>query len=1075
MYSPLEQIQKLQLLLLKHDIHLFPQGFENSQEQIKELIQIIKDDQDFNDNLQREVNRFLALDPEQFKQVLDYETNFLIYKQYDEKILEYNQHQKRIRRCDIPNIQAFIHNYWIRDQDQVQLMEDIFVELNQYKAQADQEILRIDRGHIMEIKTLNCPPEVALRVAEMMIILLNNCTRTQNNAWQQFKRMLNNPGEFLQKMMQFQVEKVSINPIIIARNIFENINYVQCQRSGQFAYTMYKWSEYQFRIVDILNNFQIGIEDLQKHKQAQKFKENLQEIKQKIQTLEQVIHENKYFKKPQRLDKEDRAKKVLKCVRQFERLQTVVQPKQYGINIIKYVNNFLDQQLFPKDQIDLLLKEIYSDVFPNYTIFFNETNQQPYQYPLKLNNILIQNTNLDKVAQDLLLLIKNPISQYNNLKQLNSLINQSTLTEQINALVYQLYLNIQMYSEQYFQKILMLIHQFILLIHNQTEFLLHPILKILDFTKTERQCLMGLIKYIKKKCIINLQHQNQLLFKGIPLIDYLIDSYFEDNQNKFKLQFSQKQQEDIKEIIMKEKLDVDETIDNIIENYQIIQKSKEYYIEVSKGIENIQQGIIDNNKQSVILGQKNIEYYKFTQNLIDQNSNLSRQKTILENQLKILIDKDLMLKVQIDKSKQIQSKPIHHGIKYNELGFFKYLSKFNPISFFAAKITLIQLGIFTFTPDMIKKHLGSQTDFKRLTSLTINHLTYNQFTQLHRLLTDFNEEAYLSKSQTVAIQNIIKRPFRILHLGRLKVNNEELMIIRSDLLQKIRVIKNKLNIIHLVKIDLDQQVIQKLEQNMRIIRKEIEVCEESDSHTQKNGEQLKDIQQLQEFVNEFQSLDTLNLCIQLIQQSFIQPKEVYIIKQNKDDIKCLTQILYQNVPKGLLKEQSRFNLLLIYLQDQYKNNQTELKRTYENKGLFKSFKQSIVVDALSYWNYLYLAKTDINILIGIYSYQLFYNDFGHQVQAICIQPEHYLIDNQTNINYQIRALYEILHIKYGSLTLSVILQFLKQVRNVQLNISCINDILNYQINIEAQNEIEFKEFQLRVQEIVNCQIKEFVK
>ena len=38
----------------------------------------------------------------------------------------------------------------------------------------------------------------------------------------------------------------------------------------------------------------------------------------------------------------------------------------------------------------------------------------------------------------------------------------------------------------------------------------------------------------------------------------------------------------------------------------------------------------------------------------------------------------------------------------------------------------------------------------------------------------------------------------------------------------------------------------------------------------------------------------------------------------------------------------------------------------------------IVVDAVSYWIYLStIAKTNMNVLIGIFSYQLFYNEFGH--------------------------------------------------------------------------------------------------
>ncbi|KAM3145687.1 hypothetical protein pb186bvf_002233 [Paramecium bursaria] len=1086
MDPPLEQIQKLQLLLLKHDIHLFPQGFENSQEKIEELIQILKEDEEFNDNLQTEINKFLSIDPQQFKQILDYDTHMGVYKEYDNKLLEYKKFQEKVKEVqnkitqaqkDIPNSQAYIHNYLIRDQDRVQLLEEqkVYVQLNQIKDQAIQEIYNLDKRHIAEVKAFSNPPQAVQRVAEIIVSLCNNTTN-QNNSWTQFKRLLANPSEFTTKLnYKFKIEDVSTNPLRIARQVFEGLNADQCNRCSQCAHTLYKWSQYQFQIIDILNTYRAGVKELLKHKKAKKLQENLLENKERVITLSQNVEELSANKQPQILDKEDKAIKVIATVKWFDELQIIIKPQQYGIKITNYLIKFLQQQQCPNNEIDSLIEEVMTKINPNYTILFDETPQEPYKFPLILNQLINENDNLNKLAKETILKVRNPIQFYNNVKDLNCFKDWATVTK-IHSLVYQIYFNVQRYSVELLSETLGLIYQAINLLPNQIQFTVHPILRILHVgAEIERKAVLGIIKHIKGKSKINIQHQPQLKFREMPLMDYLINSYLEDNQNKNKIKFNEQQLEAIKELIIKEKLEIDETIENIIQNYEIISKSKEYYNEVNKGIENIKFKIQENKDQIVNLKNQVIQYNDFQNKLRVPYNDLLKEKKCLEDQLKVLKDKDLIIKEKIDKQKKSLNRPIHHGIKINELGFFKGLSKFDPITYFASKITLIQLGIYSFTPDMIKQ-IGSQTSVKKLTKLTVNTLTIDQYDYLQKLLLEFNQNNTLQRAHNKAIQNLIRRPYRIFQLAQLLYNNNQTFVQRTDLLQKQRVIKNKLSIINQMKLDLDQQVLSGLEDRIKQIRKEIELREDEDNQTTANVDQFNDLQKLEGLIKEIEQFDTINLCIQLIYQNFTSNQsEVQITKQLQQQLQILTQIQFQQIPKGLQKQLDKYNLLFKYLQEQYRNNQVELKSIYDNKGLFNQFKQPLVVDALTYWSYYNkTAKTNINILIGIYSYQLFYYDFGHQVQAICVQPEHYLIDHQTNINYQIRVLYEILDTKYGSLTLSVILQFLKQVKNVQSKIGSIYDILDYQINIEAQNEIEFKEFQQEAEGMLNCQIKEFL-
>ncbi|KAM3145697.1 hypothetical protein pb186bvf_002243 [Paramecium bursaria] len=1039
MDSPLEQIQKLQLLLLKHDIHLFPQGFENSQEKIEEIIQIIKEDEEFNDNLKTEINKFISIEPQQFKQILDYHRG--IYKEYDNELLEY------------------IDDYLIRDQDRVQLLEGVFVQLNQIKSQAIQEVYNLDNRHITQVKAFNNPPQAALRVAEIIVLLCNN-TEDQNNVRTQFYQLQANLIEFRTKLTQFKIEDVNPNPLRIARQIFEGLIADQCFRYNQQVCALYKWSQYQFQIADIINNYEAGIQELLKHKKALKLQENLQLIKERINNKN--VQELQTNKQPQILDKEDQAIKVIATVKWFDELQIILKPQQYGIKITNYIIKFLYQQKCPNNKIDSLIEEVMTNIYPNYTILYDETPQEPYIYPMILNHLINENDNFYKLAKEIILKVRNPIQLYNNVKELNCLIDQATVTE-IHSLVYQIYFNVQKYSVELLSETLGLLHQAINILPNQIQFTVHPILRILHVgAEIERKAVLGIIKHIKGKSKVNIQHQAQLKFREMPLMDYLINSYLEDNQNKNKIKFNEQQLEAIKDLIIKEKLEIDETIENIIQNYEIIQKSKEYYNEVNKGIENIKFKIQENKDQIVNLKNQVIQYNDFQNKLRVPYNDLLKEKKCLEDQLKVLKDKDLIIKEKIDKQKKTLNRPIHQGIKINELGFFKGLSKFDPITYFASKITLIQLGIYSFTPDMIK-HIGSQTSVKKLTKLTVNTLTIDQYDYLQKLLLEFNQNNTLQRAQNKAIQNLIRRPYRIFYLVQLLYNNNQTFVERTDLLQKQRVIKNKLSIINQMKLDLDQQVLSGLEDRIKQIKKEIELREDRDNQTTANVDQFNDSQQLERLIKEIESFDIINLCIQFIHQNFTSNfSEVQITKQLEQQLQILTQIQFQQIPKGLLKQLDKFNLLLMYLQEQYKNNQVFVQLIYiatsrRGTNLLELLQQN--------------CKDNINILIGIYSYQLFYNDFGPQVQAICVQPEHYLIDH--NINYQIRVLYEILNIKYGSLTLSVILQFLKQVKNVQSKIGSIYYILDYQINIEAQNEIEFKEFSQEAEGMLNFWIKEF--
>lgn len=56
-------------------------------------------------------------------------------------------------------------------------------------------------------------------------------------------------------------------------------------------------------------------------------------------------------------------------------------------------------------------------------------------------------------------------------------------------------------------------------------------------------------------------------FQGKPLLDYLINTFINDNQNKNNFKFNEQQLVFIKNIIIKKKLEIDETVKNIIYNY----------------------------------------------------------------------------------------------------------------------------------------------------------------------------------------------------------------------------------------------------------------------------------------------------------------------------------------------------------------------------------------------------------------------------------------------------------------------------------------------------------------------------
>ena len=83
---------------------------------------------------------------------------------------------------------------------------------------------------------------------------------------------------------------------------------------------------------------------------------------------------------------------------------------------------------------------------------------------------------------------------------------------------------------------------------------------------------------------------------------------------------------------------------------------------------------------------------------------------------------------------------------------------------------------------MIKNQLGSQSSLNKLANLTIKNLSANQFHHLSKLLIDFNESMRLSRYQIKAIENLIKRSFRIFYLYHLKIINIQLIALRTDLL-----------------------------------------------------------------------------------------------------------------------------------------------------------------------------------------------------------------------------------------------------------------------------------------------------
>ncbi|KAM3145683.1 hypothetical protein pb186bvf_002229 [Paramecium bursaria] len=1085
MISPQEQIKKLQLLLLKYDIHLFPQGFENSEEQIKEIIQIIKEDQEFNDNLQCEVDKFQSFKPQSFLQILEYDTHVQIKEEYNIKLYEHDKIQafQQITETlkDIAITQAYIHINLIRDNDRIKHIEGVNEQLNQIRAQAIQEINNMESSYFQEIKSIKNPPPSVAKVAEIIVLLLSNSP--QSSIWISFKQLIANPyKQFTSRLVEFKIEEVSQTPLTYARNAFERLNSDQMSRCNWCAFILHKWIQYQFQIVDILNINQGEVEEFSKHQKALNYQEKIKEQKEKLQNLEKANQEYLNFKNPLMQDKQLKAEQVIACLKQFYELRSIVKPKQYGVKFTKYIIKFLKQQ-YPQAQINELLDDIMTNIFPTYKVQYEQISEKLYSNPFVINNYLNQNENVEIFAHKIFSQVRNPISFYHNLKRLNQIMDKAALKEEIISLVLQMYLNEQKYSEQFLQDILMIIHQFLDAFPDQIEFNLHYILKIMnEYGRVRYQVIRDLIQYIEVNSKINLKHIAQFQLKGIPLIEYWINLYLEDGINEIKLKFDKQQLLAISEIILKQKLQPEQIIEIIQQNYSFFQKCQEQYKEVNKGIENIQIENEDNKLfgkyaisiQIVTLKKLALEYNELLKKVKGQQKDLFFVKKSLEDQLSILKEKDLIIREQIDKYQKILSRPIHQGIKVNELKFFKRQSKFNPITYFASKITLIQLGIYSYTPDMIK-HIGTQSSLKKLKNLTMNDLNENQQHYLELLLTDFNDRFKGSLFQAAeVIQNLIKRTFRIFHLKQQKASNTYIQ--RSDLLEKQRILINKINIINQIRQDLEKQVIQKFQDSIQLISKNLELCEAQEKKVQKCLDQFQDMQLFQEFINKIQFSDTIDLCLSLIHPNYTiqQEKEVQLNKQKNLPF-YLTQLQYDYLPIGSMKYYGKFNLLLMYLQVQYENKKVELKQKFQNKGLLDEIEMPILVDSLSYWYYVNtIAKTNLNILIGIYSFQLFYDKHGQEVQAICIQSNQHLTDLQQNTNYQIRVLYEILHIQFGRLTLSVILKFLQQVIVIQPKISNIYDVLNHQINIEAENQIQFKEFQKEILEMLNCQIKEFI-